>query len=35
MLIKNIRKHKRELHKQKALVEEDWNFLPLTFFLPS
>lgn len=35
MLIKNIRKHKRELQKQKLLMEEQWDFLPLTFFLPS
>ena len=35
MLIKNIRKHKRELQKEKLFIEEDWDFLPLTFFLPS
>lgn len=35
MLIKNLRKHKRQLQKDKALVEEDWDFVPLTYFLPS
>jgi tubulin polyglutamylase TTLL9 len=35
MLMKNVRKHKRLLAKEKKLVEKDWNFLPLTFFLPS
>lgn len=35
MLMKNVRKHKRELAKEKKLVEKDWGFLPLTFFLPS
>lgn len=35
MMIKNLRKHKRQLQKEKALVEEEWNFVPLTFFLPS
>jgi len=35
MLIKNIRKHKRQLQKEKLYVEEEWDFLPLTFFLPS
>lgn len=35
MMIKNIRKHKRQLQKDKMFVEEDWDFLPLTFFLPS
>jgi tubulin polyglutamylase TTLL9 len=35
MLMKNVRKHKRQLQKSQQLVEEDWNFLPLTFFLPS
>lgn len=35
MMIKNIRKHKRQLQKEKALVEAEWDFLPLTYFLPS
>ena len=35
MLIKNIRKYKRKLQKEKTYVEEEWNYLPLTFFLPS
>ncbi len=33
--MKNIKIHKRLLAKEKKLVEKDWNFLPLTFFLPS
>jgi hypothetical protein len=35
MMIKNIRKHKRQLQKEKTLTEADWDFLPLTYFLPS
>lgn len=35
MMIKNIRKHRRQLQKEKTLVEADWDFLPLTYFLPS
>ena len=35
MLMKNVRKFKRELAKQKKLVEGEWDFLPATFFLPS
>ncbi len=35
MMIKNIRKHRRQLQKDKQLVEADWDFLPLTYFLPS
>jgi len=35
MLMKNVKKHKRILAKENKLVEKDWNFLPLTFFLPS
>lgn len=35
MLMKNIRKYKRELAKQKRLVEKEWDFMPATYFLPS
>lgn len=35
MMIKNIKKHKRALQKQRIMKEEEWDFLPLTFFLPS
>lgn len=35
MLMKNVRRHKRELMKQKLIKESDWDFLPSTYFLPS
>lgn len=34
-MIKNIRRHKRQLQKEKTFVEAEWDFLPLTYFLPS